>query len=101
MRDEEGRSALPTPAIEDLQCKQSLRDHAAMHVKDLTTDELKALIRETVQEALEDLLPDPDLGLTLKPEFEQTLQAIRERRATSATGFSAADVAQQLGLESP
>jgi hypothetical protein len=72
-----------------------------MHVKDLTTDELKALIRETVQEALEDLLPNPDLGLTVNPEFEQTLQAIRQRRATATTGIPAAEVAKQLGLETP
>jgi hypothetical protein len=31
-----------------------------MQVKDLTIDELKTLIRETVMEALEELLPDPD-----------------------------------------
>lgn len=53
-----------------------------MHVKDLTTDELKALIRETVWEALEDLLPDPDRGLTVNPEFEQTLLEMRDRRAS-------------------
>lgn len=50
-----------------------------MHIKDLTTDELKALIRATVLEAPEDLLPDPDLGLMVKPEFEQTLLTIRQR----------------------
>ena len=42
-----------------------------MHVKDLTTDELKALIRETVQEALEDLLPDPDRGLAVNPNLSK------------------------------
>jgi hypothetical protein len=31
-----------------------------MQVKDLTTEELKNLIRETVAEVLEDFLPDPD-----------------------------------------
>ncbi len=72
-----------------------------MHIKDLTTDELKALIRETVQEALEDLLPDPDRGLAVKPEFEQTLLAMRDRRANATTGISAAEVAKQLGLETP
>lgn len=72
-----------------------------MHIKDLTTDELKALIRETVQEALEDLLPDPDRGLTVKPEFEQTLLTMRDRRANATTGISAAEVTKQLGLETP
>ncbi|NJL39197.1 MAG: hypothetical protein HC840_18165 [Leptolyngbyaceae cyanobacterium RM2_2_4] len=58
-----------------------------MQVKDLTTDELKALIRETVLEVLEDFLPDPDVGLAVKPEFEQSLLAIRQRRAAGASGI--------------
>ncbi len=71
-----------------------------MQIKDLTTDELKALIRETVREAIEELLPDPDAGLTVKPEFEQSLLAIRQRRQTEteAVILSAAEVARQLGL---
>jgi hypothetical protein len=47
-----------------------------MQVKDLTTDELKTLIRETVAEALTDLIPDPDAGLTVKEEFKQELLEI-------------------------
>ncbi|MGV0024737.1 hypothetical protein [Phormidesmis priestleyi] len=70
-----------------------------MQVKDLTTDELKALIRETVLEAIEELLPDPDAGLTIKPEVEQSLIEIRNRRKTVTVGISAEDVARQLGLE--
>lgn len=70
-----------------------------MQVKDLTTDELKVLIRETVLEAIEELLPDPDAGLTIKPEFEQSLLAIRNRRETETVGISAADVARRLGLK--
>ncbi|MEB3214822.1 MAG: hypothetical protein VKN72_00980 [Nostocales cyanobacterium 94392] len=42
-----------------------------MQIKDLTTDELKTLIRETVVEVLEDFLPDPDEGITVKEEFKQ------------------------------
>jgi hypothetical protein len=71
-----------------------------MQVKDLTIDELKALIRETVLEALEDLLPDPDVRLTVKPEFEQSLLAIRNRRETENVGISAEEVARRLGLKS-
>lgn len=51
-----------------------------MQIKDLTTDELKILIRETVVEALEDLLPDPDEGMTVKEEFKQELLEIQRRR---------------------
>lgn len=70
-----------------------------MHIKDLTTDELKALIRETVFEAIEALLPDPDAGLSVKPEFEQSLLAIRQRRETNSAGIPAVEVTYRLGLK--
>jgi hypothetical protein len=60
-----------------------------MQVKDLTTDELKNLIRETVVEVLEDILPDPDAGLTVKAEFEQELLEIQRRRKTGTRGIPA------------
>jgi hypothetical protein len=70
-----------------------------MQVKDLTTDELKTLIRETVMEVIEDLLPDPDQGMTIKQDFQQELLAIRERRKKAGTrGISAAEVMTRLGL---
>lgn len=74
---------------------------SVMQVKDLTTEELRALIRETVLEVLEDLLPDPDAGLTVKPEFEQSLLAIQQQRAAGTSGISAAEVAKRLGLDRP
>jgi hypothetical protein len=39
-----------------------------MQVKDLSLDELKTLIRETVKETLEEFLPDLDEGKTVKEE---------------------------------
>jgi hypothetical protein len=69
-----------------------------MHVKDLTTDELKALIRETVLEVMEELLPDPDAGLTVKPEIQQSLIEIRHRRATTPVGIPAEEVVRRLEL---
>ena len=59
-----------------------------MQVKDLTIDELRDLIRETVTEALEELLPDPDAGRTVKEEVKQELLAIRRRRETKVRGIS-------------
>lgn len=50
-----------------------------MQVKDLTVDELKTLIRETVMEAFEELLPDPDEGKTVKENLKQELLATRKR----------------------
>lgn len=51
-----------------------------MQVKDLTIDELKTLIRETVIEAFEEFLLDADEGKTLKENLKQELLATRKRR---------------------
>ncbi|MUG94087.1 hypothetical protein F7734_17495 [Scytonema sp. UIC 10036] len=69
-----------------------------MQVKDLTTDELKTLIRETVLEVLEDFLPDPDAGMTIKEEFKQELVEIQRRRKSGTRGISAQEAASRLGL---
>ena len=70
-----------------------------MQVKDLTTEEFKTLIRETVLEVLADSLDDPDIGLKLRPEIEQQLLAAQSRRAAGQrAGTSAADVAARYGM---
>jgi len=43
-------------------------------VADMTVADLKTLIRDTIEEVLLEMLCDPDLGLELRPEFEQRLQ---------------------------
>jgi hypothetical protein len=69
-----------------------------MQVKDLTTDELKTLIRSTVAETLEDLLPDPDAGMTVRDEFKQELLEIQERRKNGVRGIPAEEAMKRLGL---
>jgi hypothetical protein len=68
-----------------------------MQVKDLTTDELKELIKETVAEALQELLPDPDVGKELKSEVKQQLLDIQQRRASGVRGIPATEVTERLG----
>jgi uncharacterized protein YicC (UPF0701 family) len=68
-----------------------------MQVKDLTTDELKELIKETIAEALQELLPDPDAGKELKAEVKQQLLNIQQRRASGVRGIPAAEVIKNLG----
>ena len=60
-----------------------------MQVKDLTIEELKAVIRETVIESLEDLLPDPDAGKIVKEKFQQELLEVRQRRKAGTKNISA------------
>jgi len=45
-----------------------------MTVAEMSTEELRKLIRETVWEALHELIGDPDAGLELRPAFERRLR---------------------------
>lgn len=63
-----------------------------MQVKDLTTEELKSLIRETVLETLEAFLDNADSGREARPEEKQQLidlmqrmQEISKKRSLSQT----------------
>ena len=47
-----------------------------MQVKDLTVEELKLLIQESVTETIQSLLNDSDEGKKLKKEVKQILQII-------------------------
>ena len=68
---------------------------AAQTVAELTIDEFRALIRETVTDVLAELLDDPDEGL----EFREEFVAEMERRLESdRTTVPLSVVAQRLGL---
>lgn len=54
-----------------------------MQVKELTVDELKSLIRETVIETLDELLPDPDEGKTVQESFKGLLEIVSAERKIS------------------
>ncbi len=69
-----------------------------MQVKDLTVEELKLLIQETVAETLHTLLTDPDEGKELKPEVKQQLLDSLKRTQAGERGVSAEEVARKLGL---
>lgn len=72
----------------------------ATYVKDLTVDELKVLIRETVEAVLDEYLPDPDQGRTLRPEVEQQLRESLERTRAGERGIPMEEVLKKLGLDS-
>ncbi len=69
-----------------------------MQVKDLTVEELKLIIQETVAETLHTLLTDPDEGKELKPEVKQQLLDSLKRTQAGERGVSASEVARKLGL---
>lgn len=69
-----------------------------MQIKDLTIDEFRVLIRETVEDALQDLLLDPDQGRPLKDSVRQQLLAMRERRLEGKKAIPSAQVMDELGL---
>lgn len=70
---------------------------AELIVRDMTVDQLKGLVRETIEEVFQEWLGDPDEGLELRPEI-----AGRLRRALDnpdQRGRPVQEVAQRLGLE--
>ena len=69
-----------------------------MQVKDLTIEELKLLIQETVAETIQSLLIDPDEGRQLKLEVKEQLLDSLRRTQTGESGISAEEVAKKLGL---
>jgi hypothetical protein len=59
-------------------------------VSDMTVKELKSLIRDTLQELI-----DPDYGLDLRPEVEESLKrSIKSKKRTPVE-----QVASELGLK--
>jgi hypothetical protein len=61
-------------------------------VKDMTSEELKSLIREAIYETI-----DPDYGLALRPEFEESLKTTAGQKE-KGEGVSLEDVKKRLGL---
>ncbi|MCA9917619.1 MAG: hypothetical protein KC445_06670 [Anaerolineales bacterium] len=66
-------------------------------VADLTVDEFRSVIRETVAQTLAELLSDPDEGLALREELNsELLAALKEPKAQYKTAQTVAD---KLGLD--
>ncbi|WP_375491263.1 hypothetical protein [uncultured Nostoc sp.] len=69
-----------------------------MQVKDMTIEELKLLIQETVAETIQSLMVDPDEGKQIKPEVKQQLLDSLQRTQSGERGIPAEEVAKNLGL---
>jgi len=69
-----------------------------MRVADMSVDELKTLIQETVAQTLTELLRDPDEGVELREDFESALQFSLETVRSGGQTVAAEHVAAKLGL---
>jgi len=71
----------------------------ALRVSELSVDELRELLYEVVEEALEEkfgMTTDPDAGLELRPEVAESLRRYLE---SERRGDDADKVFRSLGLE--
>jgi len=69
-----------------------------MKVKDLSVEELKFLIEEAVEEKLEEILGDPDLGLELREEVKERLRRSLTAMEAGEEGIPLEQVINQAGL---
>ena len=69
---------------------------ASTRIADLTVNEFKQLVRESVVQSITGLLGDPDQGLTLREDFAQALQRSLTDVDTGGTTTSLSDVAERL-----
>ena len=67
-------------------------------VKDLTSEELKSLIQETVEEAMVDLLGDPDRGLRLTDDVRERLQRSLVRLQQGEPTVPAEEALRRAGM---
>ena len=67
-----------------------------MQVQELTIDQLKGLIRQTVEETLDELLGDPDSGLELQDGVRERLQRSLEETKRGVRGITIDDVAKPM-----
>ena len=65
----------------------------------MTRDELRALISETVELKLMELLRDPDWGLELKKEVRDKLRRSFAAEARGERGITADELAKRLHIK--
>ena len=70
-----------------------------MKVKELTVEQLRTLIREAIEEKLEDVIGDPDHGLELREEIKEKLRRSLAAMQGGEKGIPIDQVARQAGLD--
>ncbi len=69
-----------------------------MRVEEMTVDELKILIRHTVEERLEEILGDPDSGVELDDSVRERLRRSLEETQAGAAGLPPDEMIRKTGL---
>ena len=70
-----------------------------MQVKDLTVEQLQTLIRNTVDEHLNEYFGDHDQGKEIKESFMQNLLNIRKKRVEGRATIPASDIFKRYGID--
>jgi hypothetical protein len=70
-----------------------------MQIKEMTTEQLQNLIRNTVDEILDEYFGDPDRGNEMKESFKQSLLEIRRKRLEGRPIIPASEVYERYGIE--
>ena len=70
-----------------------------MKVKELSVEQLKALIQEAVEEKLQEILGDPDQGLELREDIKDRVRHSLAAVESGEEGIAIGQVAKEIGLE--
>jgi len=70
-----------------------------MKVKELTVEEFRNLVQDAIEEKLDEMIGDPDLGLELREEVKERLRNSLAARQGGQKGIPVDEVARQAGLD--
>lgn len=70
-----------------------------MQIKEMTAEQLQNLIRNTVDEMLDEYFGDPDEDKGIKESFKQSLLEIRRKRQEGRPTIPLDEVYKRYGIE--
>lgn len=68
-------------------------------LRDMSVEQFRGLVRDTVRQAIRELLEDPDAGLPLRPAFVRRLRRSLAYLDGGGKTLPAAEMARRLGLK--
>jgi len=68
-------------------------------VKELSVEQLKALIQEAVEEKLQEILGDPDQGMELSEDIKERLKQSLSAMERGERGIPISQVIKETGLK--